>query len=403
MVFQPVSRVLYIHVPNKTEMKSPKRKELFEKYIKRECSKEELQQVVAYFRNSKDLEDVPTVGSVSRLLANYPDMEEKTADIMFKNIVVKNSERKNNYRFRKIAALAAVFVGLLTMGYFYQQTYFTPTGNEILLPANEAVTLQLDNGNIKVITEKGNRKIVDAHGNIVSRQQGKLLIYDKDTDPEKLIFNTLTVPYGKKFEVQLSDGSIAYLNAGSSLKYPINFIPEKDRQVFLKGEAFFSVAKDSLHPFIVHTDALNIKVLGTEFNVSNYPEDSRINVVLVEGAVAMYGNGNLTDKKDSTILVPSTKGSFDKKSGAIVTEKVVTSTYTSWRNGQLVFRNMSFDNILKKMERHYNVKIINTNEKLGKTEFNAGFNNENINEFLQALETAYGIEYSIEDNTVIIK
>ena len=144
-------------------------------------------------------------------------------------------------------------------------------------------------------------------------------------------------------------------------------------------------------------------MLGTAFNVSNYPEDGQTDVVLVEGAVGMYKSGEHFSEEEHTILAPGTKGSFDRTNTTIEIRDVLTSTYTSWVDGRLIFRNMPFDNILKKLERRYNIEILNFNKSLGAEEFNAGFKDESIDEILDALKTTYGIDYKIRDNKVIIE
>ena len=378
-------------------------KGLFEKFINRECSREEIQQIIAYFRTSKDLPDFPTIENVSALLNQFPDMDDELADRMFENIVRPAPERKQLFDYRKIAVAASLFIGVLVGGYLYQQGYFTANSEALLTPVNEAITLELDNGTIEVIAENGEAKIMDNNGQIVGRQQGNQLVYSDEVILEELVYNTLTVPYGKRFDVQLSDGTVVYLNAGTSIKYPLKFISGENRQVFLTGEAFFKVKEDKDHPFIVNAEKLNVQVLGTAFNVSNYPEDGQTDVVLVEGAVGMYKSGEHFSEEEHTILAPGTKGSFDRTNTTIEIRDVLTSTYTSWVDGRLIFRNMPFDNILKKLERRYNIEILNFNKSLGAEEFNAGFKDESIDEILDALKTTYGIDYKIRDNKVIIE
>jgi ferric-dicitrate binding protein FerR (iron transport regulator) len=102
---------------------------------------------------------------------------------------------------------------------------------------------------------------------------------------KNLVYNTLTTPNGKKFQVVLSDGTTVHLNAGSSFKYPEHFIDSGNRQVYLlEGRLILKLLKTQRHPFVVNTNAFNVRVLGTEFNISSYPEDA-INTVLIEGAV----------------------------------------------------------------------------------------------------------------------
>ena len=151
----------------------------------------------------------------------------------------------------------------------------------------------------------------------------------------------------------------------------------------------------SKNPFVVKANNLKVRVLGTQFNVSAYPEDETTDVVLVEGSVSLYkaieeyGDNN-------TLLEPGFKGSFNKAANSFDTEKVITSIYTSWMKDELVFRNMTFANILKKLERHYDVVIVNNNGTLSQNSFNANFGDEPIENVLEELKLNYGIEYSID-------
>ncbi|MEX0312636.1 MAG: FecR family protein [Allomuricauda sp.] len=300
----------------------------------------------------------------------------------------------------KISAVAAVFLGLLTTAYFYLQN---PSANaDFVIPEN-AITLQLENGDIKVINENGQIEVLDNEGKIVGKQDGKSLKYSGDNSRKELVYNTLTVPHGKTFQLQLSDGTIAHLNAGSSIKYPVQFIEGSDRLVSVIGEAYLDVAKDPEHPFIVNTNGLNVRVLGTQFNVSAYPEDETTEVVLVEGSVSLYTTEDEYDSNKNVYLKPGYKGSFDKVNNNIGTSEVITSLYTSWINGKLVFRNMTLKNIMKKLERHYAVTIFNNNTDLMHEEFNANFGNEPIENVLKELKTNYGIEYEILEDKIIIQ
>lgn len=389
-------------------------KGLLEKFVLNECSKEEIKEVVKYFKKVRSTDDFPTVKQILQLLNEQPPsdlgedrplLKKERADKIYKNIISFSGESgKGTFlkKLWKLSSVAAIFIALLVSGYLYQQGFFN-TAPEVLVPADEVITLQLEDGTLQHISEDGQSQVLDANGNVVGQQQGKQLVYNDKADSGELAYNTLTVPYGKRFDVLLSDGSKAHLNAGSSLKYPVKFLEGKNRQVFLIGEAFFEVTTDKQHPFIVNADKLNVQVLGTVFNVSNYPEDPQTDVVLVEGSVGMYPAGDVFDTDKNTVLQPGKKGSLNKANGLINTKDVITSIHTSWVNGELVFRNMTFNNILKKLERHYNINIRNNNIALGKKEFNASFGNEPIDKVLQSLKTIYGIGYSIKNNMVIIE
>ena len=317
-------------------------------------------------------------------------------------ILQKQSTKTQNIRYLKstktLFKYAAIAIVFLSIGYLFKNNVFLKTKQNII--PSESITLQLENGDIKIIKSDGTSQLVDAKGNQIGLQTGNQIVYNNASNKETLAYNTLTVPYGKRFEIQLSDGTNVHLNSGTSLKFPVKFIKGKNREVFLNGEAFFIVAKDKKHPFIVNADNLNVEVLGTEFNVSAYPEDTTTDVVLVKGSVGMYND--IQTLKTGTMLIPSTKGTLNKKDQQISMQRVNTLIYTSWIQGGLFFRNIPFENITKKLERHYNKKIVITNEKLKTEVFNANFNDEPIEKILSYFSDSYNIKYKITNNTIYI-
>ncbi len=339
-------------------------------------------------------------------IRDYHDLNlavlKNDVDVAYTKVMeqIEKRERPVKRMFPNWARYAAAIAVLLGMGYFYQQGFFSPQNNTLIVPKEDSVTLELDNGALQTIDLSQTKKVKDADGNIVGDQKQDQISYSGGTATGRLLFNTLTIPNGKQFQLRLSDGTDVHLNAGSSLRYPVNFSTTGSRQVFLTGQAYFKVSKDRSRPFIVKAEELDIEVLGTEFNVSAYMEDENIDVVLVEGAVSLEGDGT---GNGPTKLSPGQKGSFGHASKIINVNQVNTALYTSWRQGHLVFRNVTFDNILKKLERHYNIEIENGNRALGNEIFNASFNKVGIEEILSFFNDAHEIEYTVENNRVIIK
>ncbi len=324
------------------------------------------------------------------------------------NIVPVSDAPKSKLRFLSNVSgfikYAAVFIGILGIGYFFMNQHKTTavTKNQLII-GDDNITLELENGNVKVIQPNGAQQSINISGKVVAEQSGNKLNYEKENSAEKLAYNILTIPNGKKFQVILSDGTEVYLNSGSVLKYPVKFITGINRQVYLlEGEAYFDVTKDAKHPFIVNVDNMNVRVLGTEFNVSAYPEDPSISTVLVEGSVSIFGNDKKYDKATSLELKPRFKASWNKIKTNISVEEVDTDIYTGWKNGKLIFKNIQFKNIIKKLERHYNVTIINNNSKLDEKNYDATFDVETIEEVLNSFNKNYEIAYTIENNKIII-
>jgi len=302
----------------------------------------------------------------------------------FKKIInIKKSSIVINWK--NIFQYAAVFVGLLSLVYVFQ--YKTDTKTKTIIPA-DAIQLVLENGDIQVLSPNGEQQIIKKDGGVVASQKENTISYSSSNVMDKLVYNEIKIPYGKTFVITLSDGTEVNMNAGSSLKYPVQFIKGHNREVVLEGEAFFNVAKDKKHPFVVKTRGVNVKVLGTKFNVSSYKEDADVNTVLIEGSVSLSSK---TIPNDNAMLVPGEKGTWNTNNKAIAVEKVDTRIYTEWMTGELVFRKAAFRDIIIKLERSYNVTIENNKKDLLGKKFNASFN-KNIESIEVVLETMSKIQ-----------
>lgn len=382
-------------------MINPEIENLIVKYITQSINAKELDVLVDWIQTKSNVQEFKSY--VNTHYAIIFSMNELDSDKIKKELLLRIRKDKSIYsklKVRSILKYAAIAIVFISVGYFYQDFSKVQSVNDVV-PQEEFITLQLDDGNIKIISEDGTSKVKDKKGNVVGEQNGAQLVYNNKGEFEKLEYNTLNIPYGKRFELLLSDGTKVHLNAGTSLKYPVKFLEGEIRHVFLSGEAYFDVSENKENPFIVNADDLNIEVLGTAFNVSTYPEDLNTDVVLVEGSVSLY-TGKENDVKSNTLLEPGFTGSFNKKEKSISTKPVITSIYTAWIYGELVFRNIMFSNILKKMERHYNVQITNTNLKLTDEKFNASFGDEPIEKILNYFEITYGVEFTMEENNEII-
>ena len=168
-------------------------------------------------------------------------------------------------------------------------------------------------------------------------------------------FNQMIVPYGKRSHLLLSDGTQVWINSGSRLVYASQFKGDI-REVFLEGEAYFEVAKDTDKPFYVRTDAFKIKVLGTKFNVKAYKDDLEHNAVLVEGKVSMKASNQFFSKE--VILSPNQKSTFTQGEDDFqITNVDETGLYTNWIYGYLEFKRANLSDVLKSISRYYNIDI----------------------------------------------
>ena len=383
-------------------------RQLLLKFANNQCSPSETEELRQYFKGNPDKGVLPEVQEVLNMSgADELATNAEEADVLFAKI----SEKIGSTEVRKLPqksskpkywrAAAAVFVGLLGIALYLYNTPEAIKQVQAPIATQNSIILEREDGKVEVLSEDGQIRLTNKEGEVIGGQTGRKLIYQKkDKVVQELVYNTLRVPYGKRFELNLSDGSRVFMNAGSSLKYPVNFSKTGNRQVFLTGEAFFKVAEDKKRPFQVAAENLEIGVLGTEFNVSAYPEDLKTSVVLVEGSVQLAIQDNT---QENVIMQPGQLASLGQRDSNIDVQDVDVAPYIAWLQGDLVFRNMSFGNILKKMERHYDVKIINNDAELAKEIFNASFGSEPLVNILEYFKETYGLNFVYQDkNTIVI-
>lgn len=213
--------------------------------------------------------------------------------------------------------------------------------------------------------------------------------------PEMKVFSTVA---GQSEQITLPDGSIVWVNADTRIVYPEKF-NMKVREVYISGEAFFEVKKNPSCPFIVKTDKLDIKVLGTKFNVKSYPDEFNIETTLVEGSVSIASLGK------QTLLRPNQQLVLRKSDGKIsLYDNINLKHYVGWTNGHFYFRQATIEDVAKKIERVFDVKIHIESEKLRERRFTGRIDkNESIEEILNAIKITTPYSYSINNNTIILK
>jgi len=201
----------------------------------------------------------------------------------------------------------------------------------------------------------------------------------------------LDVPAGQMSNVVLPDGTTVQLNSGTTLNYSANFNSGK-RVVTLEGEAFFDVAKDPSHPFLVKTKTLDFEVYGTSFNIQAYPDEHVLNATLVDGSLGVFSkNGD-----DVSTLEPRENLMYNNQTKAMEIKRVNTNMYTSWKQGLITFWNESLSAIALKLERWYNVEIIIQNKDLA-NELYIGtiMKNKPIDQILEVFRVTSSLKYRV--------
>lgn len=212
---------------------------------------------------------------------------------------------------------------------------------------------------------------------------------------ESTVYQSIKAPYGTQSRIELSDGTVVYLNSGSTLRFPNSFNGQKNRNVELSGEGHFSVAKNSEQPFIVDIKKLQIKVTGTTFNVSAYADNAVITIALVEGSIKLQQNSGKY-VADLVELKPNQVAYYKPSENNL---KVKTeddlNKYTAWTEGKLVFSNDPINMVIQKLGNWYNVNIELTDKNLEKYRFTGTFIDEPLEQVLSILNLTSRMEYKV--------
>ena len=365
---------------------------IISKFFRNNISEEELEILLNFIlkdENYKLFDEYVQINFLSNLSMNQSD---KTSLINELESRIKKSKKEAALKLfiKNLIKVAAVFVGIIGVFYFMNYERILIESKNVVLTTSAGEKIILDSENIKLEKLEG---LVDSNSNA--------LVYKKDAALESIIENTVKVPYGKRFNLVLSDGTKVHLNSGTKLRFPVSFVEGMDREVYVSGEAFFEVSTDSSNTFIVNSTGSLAEVYGTKFNFKNYEEDNFSEIILTEGSL---GVKNTVDESEIIIIKPGEKAKVNYSQGKIELSKVQTVLYTSWIDGRVIFRNENINNMITKLERIYDVIIINNNVELNKMFINATFltEKETIEDVLEYLVKIYNIDYQIMNNKIII-
>lgn len=210
------------------------------------------------------------------------------------------------------------------------------------------------------------------------------------------------VPKGETKHLVLSDGTEVWINSDSYLSLPKTF-DSKTRKVNLTGEAYFQVSKDPKKPFIVRTNKMNIKVLGTKFNINAYPDIAEVKTTLKEGKV----NVEITNEKknDTYLLAPNEELSFNIKTGDITKREVDAASFPAWNSSNMIFNATLLNDLFKQLERRYSIRIANESHKYDNKRLTVKFeNSENVDEIFHILQLMIPeLKIKKQENIIIIK
>lgn len=342
---------------------------LFQKYLQQTLSAEELE---ILFNAVKDgsftREEIPEDIFAQTPLFNS-DLEV-SKDLAFEKLMQQLPDTgKEESPVRLLAgrrwywAAAAVLLVSLSGLYWWLRKEPSPEivkipGNEQqqeILPGKNGAVLTLADGRQVVLDSLGNGVVATQGGGQVVLQNGRLSYNGAGSATGEPEYNTMQTPKGRQFNLRLPDGTMVWLNAASSLRYPVVF-SGKERRVEIKGEAYFEVTQNQQQPFIVSVnDRAEVEVLGTSFNVNAYDNESSIRTALLEGSVRVSGN-TTKPGKSAVVLKPGQQARVTGSENISV-EKADTDKVLAWKNGAFNFNGSSLDEIMRQLERWYDIEV----------------------------------------------
>ena len=333
------------------------------------------------------------------LVSNFGQIQSRMFEQI--NYHIDRKPILNKLNIYRITAAAVVLLALSAGLFFYMNK--APLSNNIVVlkgpdvtPGKNSARLTLSNGHQIILSGSISGQLTNESGVSVSKTADGRLIYEIIDKPEKALasaYNTLTTVKGEQYQVRLPDGSTVWLNAASSLKYPVSFASVKQRKVELDGEAYFEVAKDKKHPFIVSSKGQQIEVLGTHFNINSYADEVSTKTTLLEGSVQINGHVFIKPGEQAT-------GAGNQ----IEVSKADTEAAVDWKNGDFIFnKNDDFKSAMRKIARWYDVDIIYESSAYTGMELRGWLSRKNtLSVVLQRIESTGKVHFKIEGRRVTV-
>ncbi|NVM66866.1 hypothetical protein FHW88_005184 [Mucilaginibacter sp. SG538B] len=297
------------------------------------------------------------------------------------------------------AAIALIMVSLIMQLVFHKSELIIGNQSPDIPPGGNRAVLTLANGQKIDLTNAADGRLAVRPGlGVIKKASGQIQYLDdghrnrNDGTGEDMI----STPPGGTWQLRLPDGTKVWLNNSSSLRYPGTFAGQKLRTVKLEGEAYFEVAKDKAHPFVVKSTGQEVKVLGTHFNVSAFKDDQFTRTTLLEGKVAVNKEGSSQARQ----LVPGEQASFSK--GSWTVRVVNTEQAVAWKNGYFRFDNSPLEQVMRELSRWYGVEVRYDGPLSGERMTGRISRAKNISKVLIALEATKTVHFKVEGRRVTV-
>ncbi len=372
---------------------------LYEKYLSGNCTSKEREAI----ENYQDSIDLDRHHWIKDQMGEQEVVKETIHSELLSSIA---RQKRRQIRIRTWYAAAAVILLILSSGLYFNnlkkkttviaktesprfKNDVLPGDNRAILTLDDGSQINLDDAQNGVLASEDNTDIrKTGSGQLEYSASGKLI--------ETVKYNTLSTPMGGQYQLSLPDGSRVWLNSGSSIRFPTAFIG-KERVVELKGEAYFDITKNKKMPFIVRTNnSMDIKVLGTQFNVMAYDDEKSINTTLVEGSV------QILKESGTAFLEPGQAAILNKGTGKIKVSEADIDEAVAWKNGYFMFSNENIESIMRKVSRWYNIDVDYQGNLSNKDFVGTISRDKNISELLKMLELTGAIHFKVDGRRVTV-
>ncbi|MEZ2444484.1 FecR family protein [Chitinophaga sp. RCC_12] len=409
-------------------------KDLLEKYLDNRITPEEtrrLQVLMQAARNGPAMEEmIEAILAEDRYAANaHPDLQQAFNKVMetaaLRQALTRRDDdtetgndaqppikeednryhisRKNIRTFYKTVAAAAAVAFILAAGYTWRYYY---AGQAPLVSNKTTAPIPAGNNKAELILADGSTIVLDDAGTGTVGKQGNTRIIKLDSGrlayrgmssssgaaPE---YNTIRTPKGGQYQVVLPDGSQVWLNAASSLKFPVVFTGS-NRTVLLTGEAYFEIAQNAAKPFVVQTSGIQVKVLGTHFNVMAYTDEARVKTTLLEGAVSV------TQGAATAMMKPGQQASIAEKENQFLITRPEIEEVMAWKEGQFKFRKTDITVIMRQIARWYDVDIEYKGDLSGIQLYGSMTRKESVTQLLELLEQTGRVHFTINGSRITV-
>jgi len=392
---------------------------LFSKYINNQCNERELNAVIELLKAGKYEQELDFVLTNEVEKKMQPDLFfsddpedvallQKIQNTITEKAGNKKSRLQIDYKKYAIAAMLLIASGLTFYLYPYKKSQTTKSAEvytKDIAPGSNKAYLTLANGKRIALTDADDGALAfEQNVEITKTNDGQLIYQAKENNTQKLTntqYNKIEIPKGGQYQLRLPDGTKVWLNAATTLKYPVSFSSAKERRVELNGEAYFEVTHNKNVPFRVVTGKQVIEVLGTHFNVNSYTDEPTIETTLLEGSVKVSSTQK-SNNLPSAIIKPGEQASFSGHK--INISPIDIDEVMAWKNGDFIFKNKDFKTTMRSIARWYDVDIVyEDNIPIDMQPGGWVSRKNNISAVLEMIESTGKVHFKIEGRRIIVK